>query len=127
MQQFRRYLLIHIVVFDEQNSYAGDSWNSALLFVGGGSNPPDPRGVEELHQNIEKSGGGDWLLQESLDTVAPGLRADLFLSKGGDDDNLWHISQAAAFDESARFQSVHPRHLPIQEDQSVRVLGIGDP
>src|SRR3954469_20886605 len=83
---------------------------------------------EDLGENIDQCGLGNWLYEESVDASQFRFAAHLLSPEGGDDDDGRHaLERAVCANPAGGFYSVEPGHAPIQQEHVERAIRIRAP
>ena len=117
---------IEFVVLDEKNASAVDGSEvdfagAVRLGVGGGRVST----TENFDDGVEEHGRGNRLDEDVFERGLLRLAKNLFAAVGGDHDEVRGRGKVQSEDLTAGFDAVDARHLPVDEDDVVRLLAIG--
>ncbi len=126
LQQFCRNLLVHLVVFNQQDTDSRGIMHGGVVLPRTGTVVVKPRNAEQIHQRVVEQRLIDGLQQIAFNANLLCLRSDFFPTEGGDHHDFWNILQAiVSLDDAAGLQSIHSRHVPVHQYQTIRIRRIG--
>src|ERR1700722_4904229 len=124
-EELCRNLLIHLVVFDEEDAYPRSIMDGGGVPSRRGTVLVRSRDAKQVHQSVVEQRLVYRLQQVAFDADLLRLRPDLVPPEGGDHHDFGNILQTlVALDNAAGLQSVQSRHMPIHQYQAIWVSRI---
>ena len=123
-QQLHGDELVQLVVLDQQHRRTPHRGQQCLLlrvFQAGAASQRLADGGHGLHQGLEQHGRADRLDQHRLDALRARRVHDILAPIGRDHEHLRHGAKIQRPDAPRQLDAVHARHMPIQQQQAVRV------
>ena len=123
-QQLQGHQLVEFVVFDQQHPGTAHRRQQGLLlgFVQIRRQALLGRQrAQRLDQGLKQHGGTDGFDEHGLNALGPCSVQYLFPAIGRDHQHLRHAAQLQGTDALRQLDAIHAGHLPIEQQQAVRV------
>ena len=125
LQEFSRDLLVHFVVFDQQDADSGGVMFAGFVFPGACRLIIGFSHTKKIDQGVVEERGVHWLEQIAVHPDFFRLLPDVLAAERSHHHNFRNILQAIiALDNAAGLETVHGVHVPVHEHQPIGILRI---